>query len=92
MRTGSDKPNREIAVYAIKNKRGETYFLLRERGKPDTRVPIATGCPLPEAFRDLIREHGPATFTLMNDVGPNFSKDFRISALDDLLPLSDKKQ
>jgi hypothetical protein len=83
---------REIAVYAIRKKQGEKYFLLKERGKVDIRVPIPDDLSPIEALRNLVRTYGPATFTLMNDVGPNFAKHFRIAALDDLVPPSESKQ
>jgi hypothetical protein len=84
--------NRKIAVYAIR-KQGQKYFLLREPGKPDVRVPIAGDAAPAEAFADLKRNfEEPAEFTLMNEVGPNFSRNLRVAALKDLVPPTDTEQ
>jgi len=82
---------REIAVWGI-NKQGEKYFLLRESGKPDIRVPLAVGASMYDGIRDLIQAHGPANFTFMNDVGPRFGKKLRMALLDRLAPPSEIKQ
>ena len=66
--------------------------MLRETGKTDVRVSIPDDLSAVEALRNLLRSHGPAAFTLMNDVGPNFAKDLRIAAFDDLVPPSESKQ
>jgi hypothetical protein len=52
---GISMPNerlREIAVYAICKKQGKKYFLLKERGKVDIRVPIPDDLSPIEALRN----------------------------------------
>jgi hypothetical protein len=88
----ANKPNPQIAVWGIRNKQGQKYFLLRESGKADVRVPIPDEVTIYEALRDLFQNYGPAAFTLMNDVGPSFGKNLRIAVLENLVTPSVEKQ